>query len=440
MSVIVVGAGLAGLIAAAELVQQGIEVCVLEARDRVGGRVHGVEITPGVWVDAGAAYLGKKHVELHALIAKVGLTTAPTTMNGDSRFAFAEAPVRHSGRFPPLNAVALGDLFEQLDQLTRSLEVEAPWLGPDAARLDGMTASEWAKERLEHPDARVFFPLFLGEMMAADPNDVSVLHMAFYLRSGGGLRYLNAFEGGAQEERIAGGAHQLCERLAGQLRDRVQLGTPVHAVHQEGDTITVQAGRHSFRARAAIIALPPVLADRIEYRPGLRTPRSSRRTAPGCAVKVHLAYPAPLWRDHGLSGWSLSSRGPLLSTVDDSPPDDRLGVLTGFVTGREAHRFAGLTAADQRVSVIDQARSLFPELPPPVAYHATDWVNAEYSRGCYAALFGPGDWMSRGPHLTAPHGRVHWAGTETSAAFFGLMEGAIRSGRRAASEILKRRI
>jgi monoamine oxidase len=436
MTVIVVGAGLAGLSAAAELVERGVEVQVLEARNRVGGRMHGVELVPGTWVDAGAAYLGNKHVELLAQMAKVGLTTVPTTMSGDSRFALGHAPLRHPGRFPPLSAVALGDLFEALEQLTQRINPEAPWLTPGAAELDRVTAAEWANEHLKHADARLFFPLFLGEMMAAAPKDVSVLHMAFYLRSGGGLRYLNAFEGGAQESRIAGGAHLLCERLSANLNDRVRLGVAVDAVNQVGNTITVHAGKEAFSARAVIIALPPVLADRIEYRPGLPSPRSSDRTAPGCAVKVHLAYVNPAWRDYGLSGWSMSSSGALLSTVDDSPADGRIGVLTGFVTGEEARRFGALTASEQRSAVVLQAQSLFPELPEPIAYHATDWVNEEYSRGCYAALFGPSDWVSQGPTLTTPHGRVHWAGTETSVSFFGLMEGAIRSGQRAAKEVL----
>jgi monoamine oxidase len=147
-------------------------------------------------------------------------------------------------------------------------------------------------------------------------------------------------------------------------------------------------------------------------------------------------YSAPLWREHGLSGWSVSATGPLLSTVDDSPPDGGIGVLTGFVTGSEARRFAALSAEEQRAAAVAQANRLFPQLPGPIGYHSTDWVNENYSRGCYAALFGPGDWIAHGPHLTRAHQRVHWAGTETSTQYFGLMEGAIRSGQRAATEIL----
>jgi monoamine oxidase len=435
MTVIVVGAGLAGLTAASELVAAGTEVVVLEARDRVGGRTKGIEVAPGLWADAGAAYLGERHTELKALISELDLSTAPTTMNGRSRFALSDRPESTDGRFPPLNAVALGEMFELLDELTASLDPRAPWLTPGAEELDRLTAAQWAEHNLRHADARLFFPLFLGEMMAADPADISVLHMAFYLRSGGGIRYLNAFKGGAQEDRVDGGAHRLSELLAERLGDRVRLSEPVRAVEQADGVVRVRTDKGVYEGSRVVMALPPLLADAVEYLPALPVARSSELTARGCAVKVHLIYPKPLWRDHGLSGWSVSADGPLLSTVDDSPPGDGVGVLTGFVTGSEARAFGALPVQEQRASAIAQARRLFPQLPEPDECHITDWVNAEYSRGCYAALFGPGDWVRSGPHLTAPHGRVHWAGTETSTEFFGLMEGAIRSGRRVAAEI-----
>ncbi|MFE2226111.1 flavin monoamine oxidase family protein [Streptomyces kronopolitis] len=437
MTTLIVGAGLAGLTAATELVAAGKEVTVLEARDRVGGRTHGIEVSPGQWADAGAAYLGTRHTELKALIDRLGLSTVPTTTEGQSRFSLGGGPHSSQGRFPPLSAVALGELFDLLDDVTRTVRADAPWLTPDAERLDGLSAAEWVEQHVSHPDARLFFPLFLGEMMAADPADVSVLHMAFYLRSGGGIRYLNAFAGGAQEDRVDGGAHRLSELLAAKLGDRVLLGQPVRVVEESGSTVRVHTDRGVHTADSLIIAVPPLLADAIEYRPGLPSRRAGSTTVPGCAVKVHLVYPRPLWRDHGLSGWSVSSEGPLLSTVDDSPPGDGVGILTGFVTGREAREFAALAPERQREAAVAQARRLFPELPEPIGHHVTDWINEEYSRGCYAALFGPGDWVSFGPHLATPHGRIHWAGTETSTEFFGLMEGAIRSGQRAAAEILE---
>jgi len=432
--VVVVGAGLAGLTAATDLSQAGVEVTVLEARDRVGGRTHGIEVAPGAWIDGGAAYLGDRHTDLAKTIADLGLKTVPTTMEGHSRFVLGHGRVTREGRFPPLSAVALGDLFDQLDDLVHRVHPGAPWRSDIA---DDQTAAEWAQRNLEHPDARAFFPLFLGEMMAADPADVSVLHMAFYLSSGGGLRYLNAFEGGAQDSRVDGGAHQLCRRLADELGSGVvRLNTPVYTIDQTAGSAAVYCEGAMHICDAVVVAVPPPLADEIDLLPDAPVRRTTDRMAPGRAVKVHLIYPEPLWRERGLSGWSVNADGPLMSTVDDSPASGGAGVLTGFVTGRQATRYAALSPAEQRREAIAQAATIFPDLPEPTGFRVTNWVREQYSRGCYAALFGPGDWKLLGPHLAAPHGRVHWAGAETSTEFFGLMEGAIRSGHRAAAEIL----
>ncbi|WP_109509254.1 flavin monoamine oxidase family protein [Nocardioides speluncae] len=449
MTVVVVGAGLSGLVAATRLADAGFDVMVMEARNRVGGRTHGIEVAPERWVDAGAAYLGERHTGLVDLLAELGLKTTPTDMDGASRFLLGgDGDQTRDGRFPPLNAVALGEMFDLLDELTRQVDPAAPWLTPDAERLDRLTAAEWAAEHLTHPDARLFFPLFLGEMMAAAPADVSMLHVAFYLRSGGGISYLNAFAGGAQESRVAGGAHQICEQLAADLVARqpgsVRLGEPVVAIEDTGAGVLVRTSYEtssiatgSYDAAAVIIAVPPPLADRIEITPR-PAPRATAATGRGSAVKLHLVYPEPLWRDAGLSGWSVNAGGPLLSTVDDSPAEGGAGVLTGFVTGREARAYGALSYDEQRAAAVDQASRVFPELPAPLDFHLTDWVNQDYSRGCYAALFGPGDWLALGPTLATPagpSGRIHWAGTETSLEFFGLMEGAIRSGQRAADEV-----
>lgn len=442
LRVVVVGAGLAGLTAAADLVRAGAEVTVLEARNRVGGRMWGIPISEGINVDGGAAYLGVRHTELLGLIRAHGLELVSTEVCGDSTFMMTDRRMTTATRVPPLDAVALGDLFDQLEGLVEQVRPDAPWLGPDAEALDRLTAERWLAEQIRHPDARTFFPLFIGEMMAADPAAISVLHMAFYLSSGGGIRYLNAFKGGAQEWRIDGGAHRLTQALADLLGGLVHLERSVCAIDQEADDIVVQCvsdrdgRRMEYRADRVVIAVPPRLAQQIEFRPALRAPRATPGTGRGCAVKVHLGYPAPIWRERGLSGWSVSADGPLLSTVDDSPPDGSAGVLTGFITGAAASAFSPLPAAMQQDAALAHTRRLFPQLPEPSRCTITDWLAEKYSRGCYAALFGPGDWLRLGPTLTEPHGRIHWAGTETSLEFFGLMEGAVRSGRRAAAELI----
>lgn len=433
--VVVIGAGLAGLTAAVDLTELGLDVLVVEARTRVGGRTVGVPVAPGRYADGGAAYLGARHTELLALLSRYDLATTATPMPGDGVFLSGTDRERGPSRLPPLSAVGLGELFDALYELTGPVDITRPWMSPDAKRLDRLTAADWAEDTLRHRDSRAFFPLLLSETMAADPADVSVLHMAFYLKSGGGLSYLNAFEGGAQEWRVDGGAHRVCAAMAAELGTAVVLDRPVLAVNQDEAGTEVLTAHERFTARAVVLAVPPLLADDIASVPPPTGRALPNRTKPGCAVKVHLVYPHPVWSAQGLSGWSLSVEGPLTATVDESPSDGGIGLLTGLVTGAHARRFSALTPRERRQAVDTQLRLLFPEIPPPIDYHETDWLAEPYSRGCYAALLGPGEWLERGPALRAAHGRVVRAGTETATEFFGFMEGAVRSGHRAAREI-----
>ncbi len=435
MKVVVVGGGIAGLSCAKRLQDLGHSVTLLEARPRVGGRLYGIEVAPGKWADAGGAYLGKKHTELLALVKELGLQVAATNTEGSSRFDVSGEVVTNENRFPPLSSVGLGTMFDSLYDLVESIETTAPWKSLSAEKLDNTTVTQWCEENLIHDDARLFFPLFLGEMMAADPNDISALHMAFYLSSGGGLQYLNAFEGGAQEYRIDGGAHQLCVKLGAAIGDSISLNTQVLSVHQDKSGASVTSSAGEIHCDKVVIALPPLLANDIDFKPSLDVSRAGSETSPGCVVKANVIYPTPVWREFGLSGWSVSARGPLLSTVDDSPADRSVGVLTGFITGEQAKEFSKLSAQQQVASVQDHVKHIFPEFPEPVDCHITDWTQEKYSRGCYAALFGPGDWIQQGPHITKPINNIFWAGTETSFEYFGLIEGALRSAKRVASEV-----
>lgn len=427
--VIVVGAGLAGLTAAEALAAEGVDVLVLEARDRLGGRVKSVEVAPGVRVDAGASYLGERHTRLRELLHRFRLRTTCDEMAGDSVFTLPERR-RSASRMPPLAAAALGDLFEALHGLAARIDPEHPAGSPDGHRLDALTAAEWLRGEVEDPAALAFFPLYLGQLLAADPDDVSALCLGFYLRSGGGLRYLNAFEGGAQQWRVEEGAHRIGEALAGALPRPPLLGRPVCRLERERNSVSLAAGSDIHRARAAVVALPPALADRLVPDP------ASPATVRGSALKVHVLYDEPGWRADGLSGWSLNAEGPLMYTVDSSPADGRCGVLTGFITGHRARQFAGSSRARQKEAIDRQVRELFPAAAPPRACHLTDWINERYSGGCYAALQRPGYWSAIRSPVPPVRDNIIRCGTETSTEFYGFMEGAVRSGRRAAAQAL----
>jgi lysine 2,3-aminomutase len=356
-------------------------------------------------------------------------------MSGDSVFVLSDKRERTASRIPPLGEVGLGELFEALHRLAASVNVKEPWRSPDAERLDRMTAEEWLHGEVRHPDGRRFFHPFLGQLMATDPAVVSALHMGYYIRAGGGLRYLNAFEGGAQEWRVSGGAHRIAEALAATLGDRVLQGQAVLRISESSSGVQIATRDCSWTARAVIVAVPPLVAQHIEFQSATASLPNVARAVAGCVVKIQLVYPEPRWRDLGLSGWSVSARGPLVSTVDDSPETGGLGVLTGFITGTNARAFSAMTREEKERCLREQMHVLFPELRPPSAWHETDWTREAFSRGCYATVFAPGHWTAVGAAPEPVASRILWAGTETASEFFGSMEGALRSGRAAAERV-----
>jgi len=219
----------------------------------------------------------------------------------------------------------------------------------------------------------------------------------------------------------------------------VILHSPVKRIVQRGHGVTLRSPNLDVRAKRVVVAVPPTLAGRIHYDPDLPPARDqlTQRLPQGTLIKVAAVYDRPFWRDDGLNGTALSLNGPVNATFDDSPPEGRPGVVFGFVGGDQARRFARMSAADRRAAVIRNFRHFFgPKAGHPRRYFEANWTREEWSRGCPVAVPGPGVLVAHGPALRRPVGRIHWAGTETSTYWNGYMDGAVRSGERAAREIL----
>jgi monoamine oxidase len=154
-------------------------------------------------------------------------------------------------------------------------------------------------------------------------------------------------------------------------------------------------------------------------------------------IKVLGVYDQPFWRDDGLTGQVFADDGPVKMTFDNSPPSGTPGVLVGFLEGEEARRLGRVSAGERRAAVIGSfAHHFGPRASSPVDYLERDWMAEDYTRGCYGAHLPPGVWTAYGPALAAPIGAIHWAGAETATGWNGYMEGAVRSGDRAADEVL----
>ena len=442
--VVVVGAGLAGLAAARALTAAGSSVVVLEARDRVGGRLLNHDIGGGKVVEVGGQWIGPTQDRLAALAGELGVETFPTHAEGDNLIEYGGRLRRYTGTIPRINPAVLVDVERaqrRLNRLARRVPLDAPWEAPGAARLDGQTAATWMRRNLATRSGRMLLGLGIEAVWAAQPEDLSLLHVLFYIHSAGSLELLFDTDGGAQQDRFVGGSQLVPIRMAETLGEgQVVLGAPVRRIEHGADGVTVHADGAVARGRRAIVAIAPTLAGRIAYDPPLPGYRDqlTQRMPLGTVAKCMALYSEPFWRSEGLSGQSASDRGPVRLTYDNSPPDGSPGVLLGFLEGRHARELGRLRPDERRTAVIDCfARTFGARAASPDDYVERLWAEEEWTRGCYGCHMPTGAWTGYGPALHAPIGPLHWAGAEYAHVWSGYMDGAVRSGDATAAEVLE---
>jgi monoamine oxidase len=443
VDVVVVGAGFAGLTAAVDLVAKGHRVVVLEARNRVAGRTAGKAMSDGINVEIGGQWVGPTQDAVLELAARYDVKTYPGYVEGGDRLSVFGGVLRRgdfaSRGLPEAVLAEIGRLKADLEAMAATVDLDAPWATERAAQWDAMTLHSWLATATQDAEAREFYAYVAPAIFAAEAAEMSLLHFLFYVASGQMFDILLGFEGGAQESRLVGGSHLICEAMAAELGpDVVRLSSPVRAIsqHAEGAVVSFDGGR--IAARRVIVTLPPALAGRLHYSPPLPGMRDqlTQQVPMGSVIKTHVVYQRRFWQDAGLSGTVSSPQDPVSVVADNTPYGSERGVLVAFCEAAQARKMSQLSPQERQQVVIGCLVEFFgPEAADFVEYIEQDWSAEEYSRGCYGGRFGAGVWTAYGRLLREPVGVIHWAGTETASVWNGYMDGAVRSGHRAADEV-----
>ncbi|QIZ97611.1 NAD(P)/FAD-dependent oxidoreductase [Leifsonia sp. PS1209] len=442
--VVIVGAGASGLTAATELRKAGLSVAVLEARDRVGGRLWTDDVD-GATLEIGGQWVSPDQDALIATLDELGLETYERYRDGTNIYISPTGERRtFDGEIfpvPPKTEHEIVSLIDKLDALVAEIDPDRPWEHPQAEELDEISFRRWLETQTDDEEARLNIGMFIaGAMLTKPAHAFSALQALLMAASAGSFSHLVDADF-ILDKRVKGGLQQVPLLLAERLGDDLHLNAPVRTMRWNEEGVTAIADGVEVKARFAILALPPVLISRISYEPPL--PRLQQQLhqhlSMGFVIKVHAVYETPFWREDGYSGTAFSPYELVHEAYDNCYDGDQRGTLVGFVSDEAADAVFRLSPEERKARILESLSHYYgPKALDTVVYYESDWGSEEWTRGAYAASFDMGGLARYGADLRTPVGPIHFSCSDMAGKGYQHVDGAIRVGRETAAAIVAR--
>lgn len=402
---IVIGSGLSGLRVASNLTSAGQTVCVLEARDRVGGKAF-----TRAGVDHGGQWIGKHHHKMLDLIRMFGLrvfkSSSEFPLDRKGKFSILwkdNQPLRvNSFRTIDLNSVISPSIVEEFRSAVEKVRTD-----PKCTK----SLREWMEENMRDESARALFDVFWTNELAVSANDIRVQDLVDQMR-------MNPVEDQAEVWRVRGGIGQIVRRMANRLTCPIHLNEPVSSVRRiSSNLFQVQTcGSSTYQCRRVVFAIAPHLLHHIRMEPAL----VDFSTAAGCVVKIHITYDRPFWRRNGWNGYAILPFSNVINSIVDNSTDDKF-VLCAFCVGDTAKRVR------TRRAVLDEVAKVFgPSSYDCVSYEEYNWCTDPWTRGGWQSIV-------KSP-ITVPSG-MYLVGADYSPKWNGFFEGALISADQVSRQI-----
>lgn len=441
--VVIVGAGVTGLTAARRLQEAGRSVVVLEARDRVGGRLW-TDTVDDVMLELGGQWVSPDQTALLAMLEELGLDTFERFRDGDSVYVGPDG-VRHRFRgealpVPEATTREMDRLAALLEELSVAMDPDQPWELDGADELDRITFAAWLEAHSDDAEARDNIGMYLGAAMLTKPTYAfSALQAVMMAASAGRFAHLVDADF-ILDRRVVGGLQQVPLRLAAGLAEPVRTGEPVTSVRWDDAGANVATAVATYQAQSVVLAVPPTLVSRIAFSPDLPGLHRHMRQHQsfGLVIKVHVTYATPFWREDGLSGTAFSPYETAHEAYDNTNHEDERGTLVAFVSDVHADAVLALSPEERRAQVLRSLAVYYgPQALEPVSYFESDWVSEEWTAGAYATSFDVGGLTRFGPLVREAVGPLQFASSDIAGLGFQHVDGGIRMGDLVAQRILE---